>query len=151
MLSRTEITGILNRLLAAEYDMVEACRSAIERLENAPHRDRVFELLATHRTRADSIAHILHDLCAGESGPDASRVQMGGEVPAGGDAEVLRVLQAHVDKTQDLYEDARAAGVLPEEVLDAIGTGLQDAQRWGRWLSGAASADRQSAKPASLR
>lgn len=129
---------MLSKLIALDFDAMQAYQAAIQRIESAPTRKVLTEFMADHARHSQDLGRILVE--AGKSSPpngDLRRLWTKGRVVVAGfagDQAILQALKQHEDHTNLAYERAADHPEIPDSLRDALRQALDDERRHRAWF-----------------
>lgn len=125
-------------LLSLEYDVIEAYKSAISRLDNEQYKHQMVEFLKDHELHAKELSNLLssHNINV-PSGPDMKKWLAKGKVFLSdlvGDNSILSAMSSNEDDTNTAYERIADRDDIWDDARDLIKGNLSDARRHKAWL-----------------
>jgi uncharacterized protein (TIGR02284 family) len=133
-----DVISLLNRLIALEYDAIEAYKAASARVSATGDRAHLAEFIADHRRHVTELGNIVRNF-GGEptSHGDLRQVVTKGKVLLGGlsgESAVLEAMHSNEIATTRAYEDAMAMPGVPVDVLAMLERQRDDERRHRDWI-----------------
>lgn len=128
--------GMLEHLMALDYDAIEAYEAAIDRLDDEACRARMASFRADHERHVGELEPAIDGLGGNPpQGAGAKAMLTQGKVATAGlvgDEAILEAMRSNEDDTCVAYE--RALAKAPAEVRAILLRGLDDERRHRQWL-----------------
>ena len=132
------IEGLLEDLIALDYDAADAYQAAIDRIEDLRCKARLAEFKGDHLRHIEELGGILSGM--GRTPPSGGdmksilttdKVVMAGLV---GDKAILQAMRTNEADTNTAYERAINFDALTSTTRDTLQRGLQDERRHCEWI-----------------
>ena len=134
----------LSRMLALELELLAACETALERLDDPRSQRRVEEFCSDHSCRIQALESMMRGY--GAESADASecskQLRQGRACIANlcDDQDVLRALNANSRSALDIYEDALGTFATKPDMIRLLKAHLSDERGHQHWLEGSLQA-----------
>jgi uncharacterized protein (TIGR02284 family) len=134
-----DVIALLNRLVALEYDAIEAYKAASVRLSASGDQAHLAEFVADHRRHVTELGAVVRNF-GGEpvSHGDLRQVVTKGKVLLGGlsgESAVLEAMRSNEAGTTRAYEDAMGMPGVPVDVLALLERHRDDERRHRDWMA----------------
>lgn len=134
----TDVTKLLNDLIALDFDAIEAYEAAISRLSMAADKDQLTRFMADHQRHVRDLSDLVRGFGQKPTEKaDIKKILTKGKVVIAGlidDDSVLKAMRSNEDDTNKAYERATQHVGLAERVLTVLQTNLSDERRHWDWL-----------------
>jgi uncharacterized protein (TIGR02284 family) len=132
-----DVVVLLNRLIQLHYDAIDACKAAVEHVEDPRSRQQLGATLEDHRGHVDELAVVVRNLGGEPASPSDLRPLRARKRSAGG-LDCERALLAALGKNEEgacaAYEDAASLPGVPLDVLAALERNLADQRKHLAWV-----------------
>ncbi len=136
--TQKSFVAALDALLELDYDVIEACKAAIERVDDETDKEQLRAFVADHELHTVELAPVLSRLGGTpSSGPDVRQWLTKGKVVVLGLAGVHAVLLAmktNEEDTNTAYERMLQRDDVPPDVRPILERSLADEQRHKAWI-----------------
>ena len=136
--TESTIEGLLEDLIALDYDAADAYQAAIDRIEDSRCKARLAEFKGDHLRHVEELGGILSGMGrTPPSGGDMKSILTTGKVVMAGlvgDKAILQAMRTNEADTNTAYERAINFDALTSTTRDTLQRGLQDERRHCEWI-----------------
>jgi uncharacterized protein (TIGR02284 family) len=128
----------LNHLIELDYDAIAAYEAAIDRIDDAPSKERLAEFMGDHQRHTENLGEHLRGM--GEEVPtkgNAKSMLTKGKVVLAdlmGDKAILQAMKTNEDDTNTAYEHAMEHDDMSADLKQAVQGNLEDERRHRTWI-----------------